>query len=368
MRPAYGVIYSFHGPRSDGETPYSSLAVVNGLLYGTTEVGGKKNTGTTFAISPGSTKESHLYSFGGASSDGAYPKAGVSYVSGMLYGTTTEGGTSSYGTVFAIMSNQPKTLHSFEGKSSGDGANPAADLSYVKSNDTFYGTTQTGGKHGLGAVFEITSSGVEKVIYSFKGKPDGYTPISGLFNSGGTLYGTTELGGKHNEGTVYAISLSGQESVIYSFGEFKGDGEYPRAGVRTPPGKVALYGTTYNGGTSGKGTVFEISTNGTGYQVLYNFGLYPDAENPLGEITAINGTLYGTTAHGGMHRKGSVFKLTSSNVETRLHDFPSDPGDGTGPARRLTVLNGMLYGTTRYGGKGKCPGYGGCGTIFWVAP
>jgi uncharacterized repeat protein (TIGR03803 family) len=334
------------------------------MLYGTTYVGGAKNTGTTFAISPGSGKETDRFSFGGGSGNGAYPKAGVSMVNGTVYGTTTQGGTSSYGTVFMISSNQPTTLHSFQGGS--DGANPSADLSYVKTSATFYGTTQTGGEHGLGTVFEITPSGTESVLYSFKGGPtDGYTPVSGLYNSGGTFYGTTELGGKHNKGTVYAVSLSGQENVIYSFGSFSGDGEYPHSGVRSPPGSPTLYGTTADGGTYGKGTVYEISSGKE--SVLYSFKGLPDGEHPLGGVIYLNGALYGTASDGGTRNGGTVFKILSG-AETVLHNFSGPPDDGKGPARRLTELNGKLYGTTRYGGKFSCPGNGGCGTVFWVSP
>jgi uncharacterized repeat protein (TIGR03803 family) len=368
VSPAYGVIYNFKGYPSDGDEPYSGVASINGALYGTTYVGGAKNTGTTFAVSPGSQQEVHLYSFGGAK-DPEFPKSGVSDLQGAVYGTSYGGGTS-YGTVFTISSNKPVTLYPFKGGT--DGENPAGELTYIRSSQTFYGTTEYGGAHGVGTVFEIApGSGYEKatVLYSFKGvkgATDGANPTAGLFNTNGTLYGTTELGGKYNEGTVYAISLTGKESVIHSFGGSATDGQYPHAGVRSPGVSLTLYGTTYNGGVKGKGTVFSITTSGK-EAVVYSFKGHPDAENPLGETIYINGALYGTTAHGGVHNGGAVFKISSSNVETVLHDFPSYSGDGKGPADRLIEVNGKLYGTTRFGGNGKCIG-GGCGTVFWVLP
>ncbi|MGB9651494.1 MAG: choice-of-anchor tandem repeat GloVer-containing protein, partial [Candidatus Cybelea sp.] len=59
----------------------------------------------------------------------------------------------------------------------------------------FYGTTLRGGAYGGGTVFKITPSGDEKVIYSFKGPPDGSFPQAGLIAVSGELYGTTQIGG-----------------------------------------------------------------------------------------------------------------------------------------------------------------------------
>jgi uncharacterized repeat protein (TIGR03803 family) len=105
-------------------------------------------------------------------------------------------------------------------------------------------------------VFELTpSSGAwtEKILYSFKGSKDGIGPYGGLiFDSDGNLYGTTEGGGAHNGGTVFEFSQSlgvWKEKVAYAFCARTNcsDGNGPVAGL-TMDGSGNLFGTTYGGG------------------------------------------------------------------------------------------------------------------------
>jgi len=154
------------------------------------------NCGTVFAITR-SGKETVLHNFGG-SGDGTYPEAGLINVKGTFYGNDHGGGancSASYGcgTVFAITPSGTETvLHSFGG--SRDGSYPRAGLIYVKG--TLYGTTFIGGANGSGTVFSITPSGKETVLHSFAGGTDGEQPLAGLLNFKGTLYGTTQYGGR----------------------------------------------------------------------------------------------------------------------------------------------------------------------------
>jgi len=374
VQPLYGVIYSFRGFPNDGALPYSGLAHVGGLLYGTTEIGGSENVGTVFAI----TTLGHptwKASFKGAK-HGANPQAGLTNVSGKFYGTST-GGTStsggsgaSFGTVFTVTPGNVATLHRFKGGESG--ATPTSDITYVTGTHMFYGTTRYGGTNGFGTVFEISPLGKEKVLYSFKGgSGDGANPVSGLFHLPGTstLYGTTQYGGTDDKGTVYTITTSGTpvENLLYSFKGGDDDGEFPRAGLiyfnRT------LYGTTENGGgPNDAGTVYEISTSGSVEHVIHRFS-GSDGRYPVASLIQLGGMLYGTTASGGTHGVGTVFAISPSpsGQERVLYSFGSRPHDGAGPQRRLVNVDGVLYGTTTHGGKGICPG-NGCGTVFSIAP
>jgi uncharacterized repeat protein (TIGR03803 family) len=255
---AYSPVYDF-GNIGDGEYPYAGLTKVGSTLYGTTALGGANNLGAVYKIKcrTGACSESVLYSFASVS-DGAYPYGGLTDVGGMLYGTTTEGGASYEGTVFAVTTaGAESVLHSFAGGS--DGAFPAyANLTKVGS--TLYGTTNNGGAHGKGTVFEITTSGAESVLYSFAGGNDGAFPNGGgLLKVGGRLYGTTENGGASNHGTVFSVSVkSGAESVLYSFvGSAGSDGAFPLAGLINVAG--TLYGTTELGGANNLGTIFSLS-------------------------------------------------------------------------------------------------------------
>ncbi|HEY1428001.1 MAG TPA: choice-of-anchor tandem repeat GloVer-containing protein, partial [Candidatus Tumulicola sp.] len=74
-----------------------------------------------------------------------------------------------------------------------DGNQPDAVMIYVNGN--LYGTTNGGGTNGLGTVFEVSTSGGEKALYSFAGGNDGSGPQSPLVELKGQLYGTTYQGG-----------------------------------------------------------------------------------------------------------------------------------------------------------------------------
>jgi uncharacterized repeat protein (TIGR03803 family) len=302
-----------------------------------------------------------LYSFKDGSGDGANPYAGLINVNGTFYGTTPAGGANGDGTVFSMTTSGMETvLYRFKGGR--DGAQPWAGLLNV--NGTLYGTTAGGGANNDGTVFSITPSGKEIRLYSFGGIGDGAKPWAGLVNVKGTLYGTTYVGGAYNVGTVFAITKSFTETVLHSF---KGseDGAYPEAGLLNVKG--TLYGTTTSYG-GGVGAVFSVTTSGT-ETVLYSFkgSKLGDGGVPYAGLIDVKGTLYGTTVHGGTHGDGTVFSMTTSGTETVLYRFKgSTHGDGDYPTAPLLNVNGTLYGTTYNGGNAGCDG--GCGTVFSLSP
>jgi uncharacterized repeat protein (TIGR03803 family) len=268
-----------------------------------------------------------LHSFGGGSSDGANPNAGLLNVNDTFYGTTQSGGAYNGGTVFAITPSGAETvLHNFGG--SGDGSDPMTAL--INVDGTLYGTTRNGGivnsacEDGCGAVFSITTSGAETVLYRFEGYPsDGAFPASDLLNVNGTLYGTTGAGGSSSCGgssnagcgTVFTITASSEEHVLFSFGA-KHDDCCPSAGLIDVNG--TLYGTTL----SHLGKVFKISTSGA-EDPIHKFRGYPaDGAKPHGDLIDVGGTLYGTTKGGGADRQGTVFAITTSGAESELYSFP----------------------------------------------
>jgi uncharacterized repeat protein (TIGR03803 family) len=184
------VLHNFSEHSSDGYNPTAALVDLNGTLYGTTEFGGITNGGTVFAITP-SGSESVLYNFRGYHySDGAFPLAGLVNDNGVLYGTTEIGGaycsknSSGCGTVFKITtSGAESVLHSF--KAEADGIAPVAGLIDVKG--ALYGTASY-------TAFKLTTSGKLTVLHTFSG-PDGGLPVADLTEVGGTLYGTAFYGG-----------------------------------------------------------------------------------------------------------------------------------------------------------------------------
>jgi uncharacterized repeat protein (TIGR03803 family) len=318
-------LYRFRGG-SDGSDPESGLIDVSGILYGTTDQGGS-GSGMVYSVST-SGREKVLYAFKGGS-DGAHPLAGLVDVNGTLYGTTSQGGgsgctntlTSGCGTVFSVTtSGQETVLHRFAGGS--DGEYPSVgDL--IDVSGVLYGTTAQGGT-GLGTVYSITPAGVEKVLYAFQGQTsgtDGIFPVAGLINVNGTLYGTTLNGGSFSScsggcGTVYSMSTSGAEKVVYRF-TGGSDGDNPLAALIDVNG--LLYGTTTSGGCCGNcalgtgcGTIYSISTSGA-ETVLYRFAGGTDGFYPAAPLTNVSGTLYGTTElGGGGHEYGTGTAFTLS--------------------------------------------------------
>jgi uncharacterized repeat protein (TIGR03803 family) len=380
----YKLLYSFKGG-IDGEQPQSDLVFTNGKLYGTTIAGGKcsssQGCGTAFDLSLGGS-ERVLHRFASSTNDGAYPYAGLVAVKGKLYGTTSGGGAfPPHGTVYEItVSGQEQVIHSFSG--SGDGNFPTADL--LEVNGALFGTTRYGGSGGncysgtCGTVFDVTTSGKEHVVYSFKASQppkDGAWPYDGVTSVNGTLYGATNLGGTHGVGTVFQVSRSGKERIIYSF-QGHHDGAYPNGPLVLLKGK--LYGTTSVGGAYGFGTVFAVTTSGKESLIYVFKGGPTDGNGPSGRLVVVNGNFYGATYSGGStvcfskgYHCGTVFEVSPTGKETVLYNFKGG-NDGAAPSAGLTAVSGALYGTTYYGGSGQCfslsQGIGGCGTVFEISP
>ena len=99
-----------------------------------------------------------------------------------------------------------------------------------------------------------------------------------------------------------------------------------------------------NGGGTGNGTVFKVSSGGT-VTVVHSFD-GTDGSNAIGGMTlGTDGNLYGNTWSGGTLGNGLVFKITPAGVETALHNF-ANTGDGANPANVLVQGTGLFYGTT----------------------
>jgi uncharacterized repeat protein (TIGR03803 family) len=372
-RPAkaqsYTLLYSFSGGQ-DGKWPYSSLIEDSaGNLYGTASAGGLKcfnpyGCGTVFELNPkGNLTVLHSFT---DDTDGGGPLAGVVRDSaGNLYGTTNYGpGASGMGTVFKLSSsNQETLLHTFTGMP--DGASPSSPV-VLDSKDNLYGTTEGGGAHNDGAVFEWNAStGHESVLYSFSSGRDGTTPAAGLLldQAGRALYGEALQGGisqcsveyTSGCGTVFRLTASGME--VYDFPGTGQKGDEPLGGlVHDTQGN--FYGTTYFGGTSSLGSVFKIDSSGN-ETVLYSFtgktdGAWPSA----GLVIDSSGNLYGSTYERGDSSCnsgggcGTVFEINSNGKFSVLHTFTGAPSDGNGPTATLLMdAAGNLYGTTVSGGK-----------------
>ena len=314
-------------------------------------------------------RESVLYSFKGGG-DGADPQTSLVDVRGTLYGETANGGTSTAcsggcGTVFSVTtSGVEKIVYSFQGGS--DGGNPINGL--IRVNGNLFGTTSNGGTSNNGTVFRVNpATGRKTIVYNFSGGNDGASPDGGLINLGGVLYGLTAAGGGPSTvcstgcGTVFSVTPAGAEAVVYSFACCS-DGYGPGYGLANVNG--TLYGTTGEGGYFFGGTVFSVTTAGI-ESVLYSFLVQGDGPYyPAASFITVNGTLYGTTSGGSPYKVGSVFSVTPSGTVKLVYAFKEGTGDGFYPQAGLINVKGTLYGTTTSGG--AFGGVFGYGTIFSV--
>jgi uncharacterized repeat protein (TIGR03803 family) len=160
--------------------------------------------------------------------------------------------------------------------------------------------------HQVGAT-EVAQPELTTLV-NFNG-PNGALPTAGLIaDAKGDLFGTTEAGGangysnkKPGYGTVFEIvkTAHGYASTPTTLISFNGtDGAEPRGGLIADV-KGDLFGTTYGGGPSNYGTVFEIAKTAHGYAstptTLVSFngtdGAYPES----GLIADGKGDLFGTT-------------------------------------------------------------------------
>ncbi|HEX3670889.1 MAG TPA: choice-of-anchor tandem repeat GloVer-containing protein [Candidatus Cybelea sp.] len=363
----YRSLFSFDG--KDGKVPWSGLTVLGGTLYGTTPKGGTRNKGTVFSITADGA-EHVLYSFKGGA-DGKYPYGGLTALHGVLYGTTYSGGAYDAGTIYSItVAGKKSVLYSFKG-GSGDGDFPDGPMTNL--NGTLYGTTfEGGGGGGYGTIFGVTTSGAEHLVYSFKYHHDGAYPRSSLTAFKGSLYGTTTEGGAnkagHNEctnigcGTVFSVTTAGKERVLHRF-LGPPDGDNPDAsGLTLVDG--TFYGTTFQGGSDNEaGSVFSITPSGDEH-VIYAFGESGNGMGPEGGLTDLNGTLYGATEYSGFFTCcGTIYSVTTAGSKQLLYTFTASSYlDGADPHAGVAILNGTLYGTTQHGGRNNL------GTAFAFTP
>jgi uncharacterized repeat protein (TIGR03803 family) len=360
----FTTLLSFDG--TDGANSTAGLVrATDGNFYGTTSEGGANSDGSIFRISPSGALTT-LYSFcsKSACADGANPMGAlIQATDGNLYGTTESG------TVFKITLSGTLTTLGGTG-----GQFPLAALVQGKDGN-LYGTTARGGANtrctprsgyhvSCGTVFKITPSGTVTTLASFS-QATGFDPSSPLIQAtDGNFYGTTPAGGANYPGfgTVYKITPSGTLTVLHSFDG--ADGEKSLAAlVQGSDGN--FYGTTSFGGGNANygGTVFKITASGT-LTTLHSFGSGDGTGASASLIQATDGNFYGTTSGFGVSNTGTVFKITPSGALTTLHTF--DGADGELPYSTLVEgTNGDLYGTTEFGASSACSE--GCGTVFSAA-
>jgi uncharacterized repeat protein (TIGR03803 family) len=368
-------LHSFAGYPTDGSYPTGLVQGANGYLYGTTFEGGTGFYGTVFKITPSGT-ETILQDFTSVPYIGnraALAQAangdfyGTTYSTGLLYKITPSGAIT---TVYTFCSLTDCA----------DGANPEATLVQA-SNGDLYGTTGSDGAYGQGTIFKATPEGALTTLHSFCATQntegdclDGVAPYTALVQGrNGDLYGATQTNGANGFGTIFRITLAGDFTTIYTFCSVSGcpDGANPKAAL-IAGADGNLYGITSNGGgANGAGTFFTMTPSGT-LTTLYNFcpgpDNCPDGAQPVALMLATDGNFYGLAGSGGANGAGTIFQMTPSGSLTTEHSFDTTDGyvgnnSWDGPML-IQDTSGTFYGVTELGGA-NYPSCATCnGTFF----
>jgi uncharacterized repeat protein (TIGR03803 family) len=396
-------LFNFGGGKFGTCSPSTTLAEVNGTLYGVSAACGTNYLGTVFSYNLATGAEAVVYNFGDGLG-GLYPNGTLIRVGEKLFGTTDGGGLADGGTVYSIDSTTgtqeliysflpyfgssannlinangrlllsasaagtagfgevveiaPSTgvateLSTFTG--SDNGLSPTTGL--ISLDGRLYGAACGGGDTGNGAVFWINRrTGLGRLVYSFAGGSDGGCPNQ-MISMGGTLYGTTYGGGTVSKGTLFSINpATGAKTVLYNFAASSagaGDGADPDSALINVGG--TLYGFTAVGGSLGYGTVFSFNPTTRAETVLHSFGgVYESSTSTEGGLANVADRLYGTTGSGGSDNEGTVFSIDlTSGKERVLYSFNGSTAGGYSPETPLINVGGKLYGTTGYGGAFK---------------
>ncbi len=241
-------LHRFNGP--DGARPSGNLLQASdGYVYGTTSAGGSGGVGTLFKVNATGSEFSTLFGF--SPPVGEQPLGGlIEMEPGILYGTTSAGGTEAGGTIFKVTpSGQLETLVHLT-KETGYGW---VFLTKTR-NGRIVGTAQHGLSLGNGTFFQLTEDDQLTVVANFN-EPNGAFPGGGVIEGAdGAFYGVTARGGRKDQGTVFRVDMTGQITTLASFDGPSGSG--PRGLVEGADGQ--LYGIAYSGGQFGNGTFFRV--------------------------------------------------------------------------------------------------------------
>jgi uncharacterized repeat protein (TIGR03803 family) len=303
--------------------------------------------------------------------DGDSPTSRLLQIGDEFYGTNSVGtlakfqykatSKAGYGNVFKVSTTGSfAAVYDFcQQTNCSDGASPGNYLTRGKDN-LIYGVTLQGGKAGAGTVFTLSAQGKLTTLYRFCSKAncvDGVQPVSVVFDAGGVLFGTAAGGGSHGGGIAFTLGSGGVLHVLHNFCSADNctDGVTPGPMIRGKDGN--FYGTTAAGGTHQSGTVFRMTPTGV-LTTLYSLCLQKqcsDGEQPIGLLTqGTDGNFYGATVLGGVNRAGTVFRMTPTGAWDVLYAFCNQAycDDGSTPQDGLIeAKDGSFYGTASAGGR-----------------
>jgi uncharacterized repeat protein (TIGR03803 family) len=291
----------------DGSDPFG-LILSGSTLYGSTEydTSGTGGGGIIFSLPVTGGAPTVL---GQVNNAGIL--AGMTLADNTLYGIALPYSTflEQEGIIFSlpVTGGTPTTLASLNGVNESP---PPSGL--IVSGDTLYGTTWGGGTNGYGEVFSVPITGGTPTILASFNNTNGSAPLGSLVaDVNGNLYGTTYGGGTYGEGTVFSLPMTG--GVINVLTSFNGTNGAAANGDLILSGNT-LYGTTTDGGANDYGEIFSVPITGGAPTIVASFNSTNGANPQAGLVADSNGNLYGTTYEGGAHGLGTVFELPSGEA------------------------------------------------------
>jgi uncharacterized repeat protein (TIGR03803 family) len=297
-------LFTFNPLAPIGETPYSGLNLgTDGNLYGAVLAGygnegpdhNCSNLGSIFGIQPDGSF-SFVYSFPISGAQGGTPyQAPVQATDGNLYGASDSGSCA-----------VPETPQIYQ-------LTPAGALTPITTGTGYFSLYLQGtdgdlyGSYEATEIFKLTTSGVYTPLYS--GDNNSFQVAGLIQGSDGNFYGTSHFGGTYpDQGFVFKMTSRGKLTVLHYFDPQTADGYYPYGGVvQGTDGN--LYGVTQAGGANGFGTIYSISTKGTGYSILYPFDGATAAYPEIALLQHTNGKLYGLSYEGGINNNGTFYSF-----------------------------------------------------------
>jgi uncharacterized repeat protein (TIGR03803 family) len=237
---------------------------------------------------------------------------------------------------------------------------PSFDVSAISSSGlpvTFASSRRTVAKV-TSSIITIFAAGTAPIVASQAGNANYFAAanvtqplVVSTLGYSYPILGITHQGG-NGRGTIFNVNTNGSGHTIkknFSSNAFNA----PQSGViKGSDGK--LYGTIMAGGAPSNGVVFSINPDGTEYSVIKNFS-FTDGQRPFGNVfEASNGYLYGMTYDGGVNNTGVIFRVKKDGTDfLKLFEFPNAGVNGYHPLGGfIEATNGDLYGMTNEGGAG----------------
>ena len=172
----------------------------------------------------------------------------------------------------------------------------------------------------------------------------------------GRLYGLTYTGGTSNKGTLYSVDTA-MSSVVVHVNFIGSNGAVPFDELTYHVASAKFYGTTSSGGAGNIGTIFSFDPTTNSLATLKEDFL--GYTQPQGPLVVSGGYIYGAMAS----PNGAVFRMAiDGSGFTILYSFTDLSAH---PLALALGQDGRLYGVTIYGGIVCYQNYTyGCGTVF----